>query len=204
MAASLLLENISEQKKQAQAAVIRRCVDQMTRLIQDLLDAAHVEAGALRVESRVCEADDLIRSAVEVSTPLAESKSITVRARSDVRQLVIADRNRILQVFMNLLTNAFEHTPEGGTVEVRVAHDVEGTVRFVVKDSGTGISATDLPRVFDRFWQARKTARAGAGLGLAIAKGIVEAHKGRMWVESEPGAGATFSFTLPTASAAAD
>jgi PAS domain S-box-containing protein len=204
MAASLLLENVSEQKKQAQATIIRRCVDQMTRLIQDLLDAAHVEAGALHVESRVCEAGDLVRSAAEVSTPLAESRSITVRVRSDVRQLVIADRNRILQVFMNLLTNAFDHTPEGGTVEVRVEHDVEGTVRFVVEDSGTGISAADLPRVFDRFWQARKTARAGAGLGLAIAKGIVEAHQGRMWVESEPGAGATFSFTLPTASAATD
>jgi PAS domain S-box-containing protein len=204
MSASLLLENISEEKKQAQAAIIRRCVDQMARLIQDLLDAASVEAGMLRIAETDCDADELVRSAVEVLTPLAESRSIAVNVHAGTRRRVRADRNRILQVFSNLLTNAFGHTPEGGSVEVRAEDDVEGTVRFVVRDSGTGIDAADLPRIFDRFWQARRASRAGAGLGLAIARGIVEAHHGRIWAESAPGAGATFSFTLPATDGAAD
>ena len=111
---------------------------------------------------------------------------------------VAADRDRVLQVFGNLLGNAIKFTPAGGTVTIGAVNDgVE--VRFSVCDTGPGIPPEHVPHVFDRYWQAKSTAKLGTGLGLSIAKGIVEAHAGRIWVESEPGRGASFIFTLPCA-----
>jgi len=111
---------------------------------------------------------------------------------------VFADRERVLQVLANLAGNAVKFTPAGGRVEIAAARAGD-EVRVAVRDTGPGIAADDLPCVFDRFWQARSTRRAGAGLGLAIAKGIVEAHGGTVSAESTPGAGSTFAFTLPVA-----
>jgi signal transduction histidine kinase len=111
---------------------------------------------------------------------------------------VWADRDRLLQVFENLIGNAIKFTGSGGRVTVgAVPH--EGGVQFWVHDTGAGISGEDLPHVFDRFWQARKANRRGAGLGLPIARGIVEAHGGRIWVESTSGQGSTFFFAIPAA-----
>jgi signal transduction histidine kinase len=117
---------------------------------------------------------------------------------------VWADRERVLQVLANLCGNAVKFTPDGGTVTVRAALDGDdgadgGAIRIACIDTGPGIAAADLPHVFDRFWQARSTRRAGAGLGLAIAKGIVEAHGGTISAASKPGEGSTFAFTLPVA-----
>jgi signal transduction histidine kinase len=106
-----------------------------------------------------------------------------------------------VQVFENLIGNAVKFTRPGGRITAGAASR-DGEVVFWVKDTGAGISAEEMPHVFDRFWQARKARRAGAGLGLQITKGIVEAHNGRIWVESEVGVGTTFYFTLPTARAA--
>jgi signal transduction histidine kinase len=119
-----------------------------------------------------------------------------------------ADRERVLQVLMNLLGNAVKFTPAGGRISLDVAAvagpspsdtaAAPGTfVRFRVRDTGVGIAATHLPHVFDRFWQVHTTGRAGAGLGLAIARGIVEAHGGAIWAQSTLGEGTTFSFTIP-------
>jgi signal transduction histidine kinase len=108
-----------------------------------------------------------------------------------------ADRDRLLQVFENLIGNAIRFTPAGGRITVG-AVPREGCVLFHVADAGPGIAAEDQPYLFDRFWQARER-RHGAGLGLPIVKGIVEAHGGRVWVESAPGSGATFLFTIPIA-----
>ena len=109
---------------------------------------------------------------------------------------VLADRDRLLQVFSNLLGNALKFTPAGG--EIRVGARVEDEqVLFYVRDTGPGIPTELLAHIFDRFWQANRTDRRGAGLGLSIARGIVEAHGGRLQVESEPGRGSTFSFTVP-------
>jgi signal transduction histidine kinase len=108
---------------------------------------------------------------------------------------VLADRKRVLQVFSNLIGNALRYTPEGGRITVRARR--EGRfVRFFVSDTGKGIAPEHLPHLFERYWQPKGT-REGAGLGLPIAKGIVEAHGGYILVESEPGRGSTFSFTLP-------
>ncbi|HEY0035645.1 MAG TPA: ATP-binding protein, partial [Longimicrobium sp.] len=109
-----------------------------------------------------------------------------------------ADRERIHQVLSNLVGNAVKFTPQEGRVLVTTVAE-DGEIRVSVADTGPGIPPEHLPHVFDRFWQARSTRRAGAGLGLAIARGIVEAHGGAIGVESEPGRGTTFHFTLPLA-----
>jgi signal transduction histidine kinase len=104
----------------------------------------------------------------------------------------------LLQVFSNLGGNAIKFTPANGRIELCVAV-TDGSVEFMVRDTGPGISPEDLPHVFDRFWQAKKTARSGVGLGLAIAKGIVESHRGQIRVVSELGRGSSFVFTVPVA-----
>jgi signal transduction histidine kinase len=111
---------------------------------------------------------------------------------------VIADAARINQVLSNLVGNAVKFTPRDGLITIS-AEQVDGEVRFAVIDTGPGIPAEQLPHIFGRFWQAKSSDRRGIGLGLAIAKGIVEAHSGRIWVESSVGLGSTFYFTLPVA-----
>jgi signal transduction histidine kinase len=135
----------------------------------------------------------------EQMQPLADQKSqrITVHAHHDL-PLVMADRARIQQVLSNLLGNAIKFVDGGGAIHVRVDGVAEG-VRFSVMDSGPGIPESDLPHLFDRHWRAKGTAHLGAGLGLAISKGIVEAHGGRIWVESELGRGTCFRFLVPRA-----
>lgn len=170
----------------------------MNRLIEDLLEVALVEAGRLRVEFALLLAADLARDAVEMQRPLADASGVTIslEVEPEVRT-VWAERRRLLQVFENLVGNATKFTPPGGRIVVRVATKNED-VMFSVTDTGVGIASDALPHVFDRFWQATTRARRlGAGLGLPITKGIVEAHGGRIAVDSEVGRGTTFFFTIP-------
>jgi signal transduction histidine kinase len=109
---------------------------------------------------------------------------------------VSADRDRLFQVIANLLGNAFKFTPEGGRVSLR-AYEHEGDAEIVVQDTGSGIPPENLPRIFDRFWRGDRALRDSAGLGLAICKGIVEAHRGRIWVESSLGVGTAFYVRIP-------
>jgi PAS domain S-box-containing protein len=196
MAAGLMLEPIAEEKKLAQAVIVRRAVDHMRRLVDDLLEVSRIEGGGLRIAAEAVPARELVSSALEVLTPLAESRSLDLRLEAATSTPVLADRDRLLQVFTNLVSNAAAHTAAGGTIAISVAAEAD-EVCFCVADDGCGIAAEDLSRVFDRYWQARRSDGVGAGLGLAIARGIVEAHDGRMWVESEEGAGSRFFFTLP-------
>jgi signal transduction histidine kinase len=136
---------------------------------------------------------------VESATPLAAAASLRVSyAIPEGSALVSADRERVLQVLANLIGNALKFTPKGGEIKI-LANLEPSEVRFTVQDTGPGIPAEHLNHVFDRYWQAKSTAKLGTGLGLSIAKGIVEAHGGRIWVESPPGSGAAFQFTLPAA-----
>src|SRR4030095_8300070 len=131
--------------------------------------------------------------------PLASSSSLELRVDVD-RDLpdIWGDRDRLLQVFENLIGNAIKVTNAGGRITVgAISRDHE--VIFRVADTGPGIAPENLPHVFDRFWQATSTNRQGAGRGLPISKGIIEAHGGRIWVDSTQSRGATFSFTIPTA-----
>ncbi len=185
---------------------IRQSAEQMERLIHNLLEVKRLEAGHLPLERRGHRVASLVAAAVEALGPVAGARSIALDAQvPDDAPPVLADRDRVDQVFSNLIGNAIKFTPEGGRITVEVAPD--GTeVRFAVVDTGIGIAADSLPHVFDRFWQARRPRPEGhgIGLGLAIVRGIVEAHGGRVWVESQEGLGTTFYFTLPIAEAEVD
>jgi signal transduction histidine kinase len=187
-----------ERRSQASGGAIQRAATRMDRLIQDMLDATRIEADALTIELSRVNVAEVASDAVRVERPLASSMSLDLRLDLE-RELpdVRADRDRLLQVFENLIGNAIKFTPPGGSITVGAAR--QGTdVLFWVRDTGPGIDIGDQPHVFDRFWQARTKKRGGAGLGLLIVRGIVEAHGGRVWVESALGEGSTFRFTIPT------
>lgn len=179
------------------AEAIRRSAKRMNRLIQDLLDVACLQDGHLVItRDRVCSRD-VVRDAVDAARPVASRSSLalSVEITTDVPD-TLGDRDRILQVLDNLITNAIKFTPPNGRITVGTAPR-PGEVMFWVEDTGAGISAESVPHLFDRFWQADRTDRRGAGLGLAIAKGIVDAHGGRIWVESTLRLGSKFCFTIP-------
>jgi signal transduction histidine kinase len=178
-----------------------RSAEAMDRMIQDLLDVARLEAGQLRVQTAPCDPADLVGEAMGLMERMAEERMIRLIATVQACPTVRADRDRVLQVFSNLVGNALKFTPPEGVVTVGAAPE-DDAVRFWVRDTGPGIAPEDVEHLWSPFWQAEGPARsAGAGLGLAIARGIVEAHGGRVWVESQPGAGTTFGFTLSAADA---
>jgi signal transduction histidine kinase len=193
-----------ERRSLKSVEVIQRSAKRMNRLIQDLLDVALMEAGQLTIERSRLSARGLIVEAVDMQKPLASSSSLELRAEVDpALPEVWGDRDRLLQVFENLFGNAIKFTKAGGRITAGAASRDDEVV-FRVADTGCGIASENLPRVFDRFWQATRAGRQGAGLGLAITKGIVEAHGGRIWVESKAGRGATFFFAIPRITVAQD
>jgi signal transduction histidine kinase len=180
---------------------IRRSALRMDRLIGDLLDASTIEAGRLSLETAVQPVDQIVRDALEALEAPAAQKQVKLETSGTCELGVFCDRGRMLQVFSNIVGNAIKFTPEGGSIMIRV-EPRESEVWFFITDTGPGIPEDQLPRLFDRFWQAKRTARLGTGLGLTIAKGIIEAQDGRIGVESQLGVGSTFFFTLPRASPA--
>lgn len=181
--------------------VMQQAAAQMDALIQDLLDVTRIEAGRLRVMPRLVDPRSLVSGALEGMYPLAELAGVALHASyDDDLPEVNADPERITQVLSNVVGNALKFTPDGGRVEVRVVRGGLGLV-LRVADTGEGIPAAQLPHVFDRFFQVtragRTGARSGAGLGLPIARGIIEAHGGTIRVESEMGTGTTVVIELP-------
>ena len=176
---------------------IRRAAERMNRVIGDLLDVASIEAGRLFVDAQQEPVHALVHDAIAAYRPVAEEKALRLVDGTPPGDFTaICDRERVLQVLGNLLSNAIKFTPQEGAVTLR-ADPVGDEVVFSVKDSGIGVSTKQLPHIFDRFWQATPKARLGSGLGLTIAKGIVEALGGRIWADSRPGEGTAFFFTLP-------
>ncbi len=200
---TLLLSALPEAERQTggwkHLVGIRNSAEQMERLIRDLLEVKRIEAGQLSVERDKVSVSPLLNEAIELLSGIAEGKSVQLRALvpDDVPPLY-ADRERMLQTLSNLVGNAVKFTQAGGEVRIEAAAR-DGDVVLSVVDTGSGISEADLAHVFDRYWQAksRRRGRQGLGLGLVIVKGIVEAHGGRIWVESQVGAGSRFSFTVP-------
>jgi PAS domain S-box-containing protein len=182
--------------------VIQEAAAQIDALIQDLLDVTRLEAGRLAVSPRDVAPVPLVEAALFAMRTLAESSGVELVATyEDDLPLVHADPERVTQLLSNLVGNALKFTPANGRVEVRVQPYNEG-VLVSVTDTGEGIPSDQLPHVFDRFFQVSSTrmgARHGAGLGLPIARGIVEAHGGTIWIESAQGRGTTVRFTLPRA-----
>jgi PAS domain S-box-containing protein len=202
--ASVLRRRGSEPDRRSRQPVelIERSARRMSRLIRDLLDMASIEAGTLAVECDQVAVDHLIADSANAQKPLASAASLEFRLEvaKDLPE-VWGDRERLHQVLENLIGNAVKFTKPGGRVTVGAA-EKDNSVLFWVSDTGAGIAAEHLPHVFERFWQARKERGSGAGLGLHIVKGIVEAHGGRIWVQSAPGGGSTFFFTIPIATGA--
>ena len=191
-----------ERRDQTPRLVITRSAKRMNALIKDLLDVAMVEAGQFKVEHERLSAAEVVRETVEAQAPVASAAGLELRLEIERGvDHVVGDRNRLLQVFDNIIGNAIKFTPEGG--HIAVSATARGSdVLFSIADSGAGIAPESVPHIFDRFWQATtRERRLGAGLGLPITKGIVEAHGGRIWVESTVGRGTTFFFTIPAAPA---
>jgi signal transduction histidine kinase/type II secretory pathway pseudopilin PulG len=177
----------------------------MNRLIADLLDVTRLEGGKrLPIEPEDITVGELFAEAEEIFKAQAMVASVTIEidAPSDLPPL-FADRHRIMQVVSNLLGNSLKFTPPGGRISL-TAERRDAEVLFGVDDNGPGIPKENLSDIFSPYWQAKRTERMGAGLGLPIARGIVEAHGGRIWVESEQGVGTTFYFTLPLADRSAN
>lgn len=200
MSAAFLLELLetpgSTPPFQQQLKIIQRSVTRADRLIGDLLDVSRIESGSLEVAHEPLDAAQLLVETVEEHRPIAQEKNITLTSEwVGPPTIVSGDRDRISQLFSNLIGNALKFTPAEGAVAVNGVAG-EKFVTFSVTDSGPGIPADHLPHLFDRFWQANRATRSGAGLGLSIAKGIVEAHDGSLVAETVA-EGARFTFTIP-------
>ena len=177
--------------------LVHRSAERMNRLIQDLLDVSSIEAGRFSFDKRPQPVASLVVEAIEAVKVQAAARSQHLESRlPEGNPQVDCDTDRVGQVLANLLGNAIKFTETGGTIIVRVEPRASD-VCFSVADTGPGIPEPDLPHIFDRFWRDPNPARKGTGLGLSIAKGIVEAHGGRIWVESQVGQGSVFFFTLP-------
>jgi PAS domain S-box-containing protein len=205
MSAQLMLEALPDDSPSTplrkQAGIIRRSAQRANRLIADLLDVRRIETGRLAIECAPVDVRVLVEDVDEMFAAEADERHVALaRDVSASCPSVLADRERVLQLFTNLVGNALKFTPAGGTVTVS-AEPADGGVRFRVRDTGPGIPAEQLPHLFDRYWQARRNDRRGVGLGLAIAKGIAQAHGSTLTASSEVGKGTEFAFTLPAASA---
>jgi PAS domain S-box-containing protein len=197
MAADLVLETMADDFHRKHLAMIRRSADRMNQLIHDLLDVVRIEGGRLSIEPVPDRIELLIDEALATLRPLAAGRSIRLEGECEPGlPLVLFDNARIMQVVSNLVGNAIKFAAAGGCIRIRCQLP-SNEVCISITDNGPGIPPTQLPHIFGGFWQASSTDRRGIGLGLSIAKGIVEAHGGRIWVESTVGVGSTFYFTLP-------
>jgi two-component system phosphate regulon sensor histidine kinase PhoR len=175
-------------------------VDDLTQIVDELVELTRIESGQVPLRLAPVMVADVVNAVLQRLAPQAERAGLVIASRipADL-PAILADRDRIGQVTTNLLHNAIKFTPRGGRVEVEAAVQASEVV-VSVHDTGIGISAESLPRVFERFYKVdRSRTEGGTGLGLAIAKHIVQAHGGRIWVESREGEGSTFSFAVPRA-----
>jgi PAS domain S-box-containing protein len=179
------------------AQMIQRAARRMERLISDLVDVASIEKGTLSLRSAPVDLTALVSDAIELVEGQARERRIDIQREIDPGiPEIFGDHDRLMQALSNLLGNSIKFTHEGGSVRLRLSHSSD-QVLVSVSDTGIGISPADLPHVFDRFWRARDTMSKGAGLGLSITCGIIEAHGGRIWAESQLGVGTTMTFSLP-------
>lgn len=199
--ASDMLQKSQDETLTRNAASILSNTRRMERMIRDLLDFSQLEAGSLRIELRRENLAQLLRHAVESARPMAARHRLVIDVTEEARDVeVLCDRERIFQVLSNLVGNAIKYTQPSGTIKVRLSR-LPNEAQVSVVDNGVGVAQAELPALFDRFYQGQARpvvhGNTGFGLGLYIARGLIEAHGGRMWAESEPDSGSTFCFTLP-------
>ena len=198
--ASILADALPREPRSARVIeAIRRSADRMDHLISDLLDVSSLQAGRFSVRATAVPVRPLVEEMVQAQAPQAHQKGVKLVTEIPAADLCArCDRGRTLQILGNLLGNAVKFGRAGDEVVVR-ARRANGDVEIEVADTGPGIRPDELPHLFDPYWSGRGHAGAGTGLGLYISKGIAEAQGGRLWVESAPGAGSTFTFSLPAA-----
>jgi PAS domain S-box-containing protein/diguanylate cyclase (GGDEF)-like protein len=181
--------------------IVKANIDRLARMINDVLDMAKIESGRILLNKEVIKTDQLLEHVVQSIRPLAQNKGVELAVEAGrFFPDLYADPDKVTQVLVNLIGNAIKFTPGPGRVAVMV-EELDSEIRFAVKDTGVGIDAQDLPRLFEKFQQFRRMSpdvgSTGSGLGLAITKRFVELHGGRVWVESEPGRGSTFYVAMP-------
>lgn len=200
MAAGTMLElPMDEEQRSRTLRIIQRAALTMDGLIRDLLDVTSLELGSISIKRGNVAVDELLDEALELFEPQARPHDIAMSC--DVAPGLPpadGDHGRLTQVLSNIIGNALKFTPGRGSIALR-AHSTNGFIEISVEDSGPGIPPDEVARVFDRFWKGDQTSNNGAGLGMTIAKGIVEAHGGRIWVDSVVGRGTTFRFIVPCA-----
>jgi signal transduction histidine kinase len=195
----MLEEDLDRGRRKELVEVALRAGRQMNRLIGDLLDTVRLQSGKVPLDLETLAVNTIFRQADETFRPEAEKRQIHLDVIWPGDSIAVrADSLRVSQIVGNIVGNAIKFTPSDGTVTLKAAPENERIVIQVI-DTGPGIAPADIEHLFDNFWQARNSDNRGVGLGLAIAKGVVEAHGGRIWCESHVGAGTTFSFTLPRA-----
>jgi signal transduction histidine kinase len=182
---------------------LREQVRTLGRLVDDLFELARIDTGVLTIELHEAQLSVLVESCLRGLDAEARARGVRLEAELAGGDMVLCAPEKVERVLYNLLTNSLRHTPSDGSVAVRV-RPLASEVQVTVEDTGEGLTPEAARRMFERFWRgdpARTTGRGAAGLGLAIARGLVEAQGGRIWAENRPGGGAIVSFTLPTAPA---
>ena len=200
MTTQLLMEpDLTPERRKSTFAINARAVARMNKLIGDLLDVVRMEAGHLSLNVGPSDVTSVLAETMEAFQPRAAEQGISLVLSPEPPNVIVqADEERLLQLIDNLVGNALKFTPSGGRVSIGGFID-DNELRVTVADTGPGIPEEQRAKLFDRFWQARGADRRGLGLGLPIAKGIAEAHGGRLWVESTLGSGSTFTFAMPLA-----
>ncbi len=177
--------------------IIEEEADRLTELIENLLDASRLQAGVLSINLAEVNLDYLARQIADRFRTQTSLHQFLIDFPAGF-PVILGDVDRLIQVFANLISNAIKYSPSGG--EIRIAGQVLGNqVVVCVSDQGPGIASEDIPHVFDRFYRAKEASRTtkGTGLGLYLAKAVIEAHQGHIWVDPKPGDGARICFSLP-------
>jgi two-component system, NtrC family, sensor histidine kinase KinB len=202
MAIHLVLEGVAGSLTEKQADLLyaaREDCQRLQRTVDELLDLARIQSGKLTMQPRPLRAADLVHQAIDLHRAAADEKQIKLAANVGMGlDQVMADPQRVQLVLSNLLSNAIRHSPDNSTIEVAVAPQ-NGQVRFAVTDHGEGIPVEYHKAIFDRFFRVPGARSGAAGLGLPLAKEVVETHGGRIGVKSKPAEGSMFWFTLPAA-----
>ncbi len=199
----IVKQNMPQERKTRLLQTVNEESDRLGRLINDLLDLSKIEAGTMTWRRNDVSIDEIVRSSLEVLLPAGRAKGVNMSAIIEPSlPHVSCDRDRIVQVLTNMLSNAVKFTPAGGQITLRVSQDAGPPQQIIVAitDTGTGIQEEELELIFDKFHRAGDAMTnlvEGSGLGLSIARQIVEHHGGRIWAESRYGKGSTFTFTLP-------